>query len=520
MRENKFGDLLGYLVLGILILSVLIYGVLNNNLYNWLIWGMNIICAIVLIVFLSKMGWWFFQPQKGTIVFVNKGEDLKEVWVNVGSHKLSEVDDPDGKHWIVNEPDKDKIERARFRGSSLKLLKKVLWSQGIRFIGLFWPHANVHRFNVDRRRLVEREEGTLESGDSLKKRVIASPNAGKEVNNLLFISYRPVYKQGVELAGDNSKINLLVLPTWQLVHPTTPVYYYMGNFYPLLDSAVEAGLENFFATHRVAVWKEGNSENKEENEFAHDEWNPKSSHDEMNENMYKKNFMPAPITYSHWIKMRKASNSSLERHLFSYNATQKYYRKIKDEVGKKKTTKEKDEMKKILAQLDHLTQDQFKRKDTPNTPQNELLEDIHEGLGEGIIPGIGYAMIAFRLVEWEAHGDTKDLAEALQAKQTERARALGVIEKAQGRRKATVLEGQGESERYENLIRVQTQLGVHPDNASITLRETEKASKIGGKDSKVTHWFEKSGQSGGGHPPIAISDSPPSSSSQSNKNES
>mgnify|MGYP005843550553 CR=1 FL=1 len=457
---------------------------------------LNVVAIVVTVIIFSKKGWWFFQPQKGTIVFVNKGEDLKEVWVNVGSHKLSEIDDPDGKHWIVNEPEKDKIERARFRGRSMKSFKKVLWSQGIRFIGLLWPHAHVHKFKVDRRRLVEREEGTMEGDASLKKRVVQSPNAGEEVDNLLFVSYRPVYKQGVELAGDNSKINLLVLPTWQLVQPTTPVYYYMGNFYPLLDSAVEAALENFFATHRVAVYKENNKEG-EEGEFAHDEYDP-SKYDGLEKDEYIKKFKPSPITYSHWIKMRKTSNSALERHLFSYNSTRKYYEKIK----KAATT---DEGEKILAQLNHLTQDRFTDATTGDTQNNDALEKIQEGLGEGIIPGIGYAMIAFRLVEWEAHGDTKDLAEALQAKQTEKAIALGVIEKARGQREAIILEGKGESERYENLIRVQTGLGVHPDNATITLRETEKASKIGGKDSKITHWFEKSG---GGHPPIAISDSP------------
>lgn len=498
-------------LIGLAVLVTVIIAVIFEQIEVVMLIALNLLSALVLIIILSKMTWWFFQPQKGTVVFINKGEDLKEVWVNVGSHKLSEIDDPDGKHWIVNEPNKDKIEKARFRGSSIKYLKMILWSQGIGFIGLFWPHAHIHKFSVDRRRLIEREEGTKENDDSLKKRVEASPNAGQDVDNLLFVSYRPVYKQGVELAGDNSKINLLVLPTWQLVHPTTPVYYYMGNFYPLLDSAVEAALENFFATHRVAVYKE--NEGVEEGDFAHDEYNPYSKHENLEPDEYREKYKPCPITYSHWIKMRKASNSALERHLFSYNATEKYYKKIKLAVDERER-KEKEEMIKVLSQLDRLTQDQFKESTTLNQSQNELLEKIHEGLGEGIIPGIGYAMIAFRLVEWEAHGDTKDLANALQAKQIEKHRAEGVIQKAQGRRRATILEGEGESERYKNLIHVQTGLGVHPDNASITLRETEKASKIGGKESKVTHWFEKSGHSGGGHPPIALSDSPSSSDSQ------
>ncbi len=532
---------------------------------------LNAGAVIVIIIVLAGLGWWFFSPPRGTIVFKNKGSDLEGIWDNVSGHKLSGAQDPDGKRWLVIEKDGKKIESSRFHGNTKTFLRfhRFLWNRfGIRFISPYWPQVYINEFIVDRRRLIEIEKGGLEKkAYSLSDRVVKSPNAGIPVNHLLFVSFRPVYKEGVELAGDNSKINLLLLPTWQVVSPVIPIYYYMGNFYPLLDGAIEAAIEDFFATHRVAVYRKKHGEEKsneedgevyegEEGEFAHDTYDPESCLEffpSLKENKeealrrYKKTFAPSPLTYSHWIKTRKAGNSPIERHLITFNATEDYYNRIeealqeaKDEVQeaeKARLSKKEREDKKavvegmegILRQLKHLTRGIYekekteeektkkeKKEETEKTEEQidrKIMEESKKqklaakGLGEGIIPSVGYALIAFKLVDWEPHEDTKELASALQAKQTERHTAQGVIAKHEGLKKAAVLLGEGESEALSLKIKAQTDLGVNQNVASETVREIDKSANIGGEHSKVTHWFEKSGDRG--HPPIAISSSPP-----------
>ncbi len=520
--------------------------------------ALNAISAIVLIIILSSMGWWFFQPPRGTAVFKNRGENLQEIWVNVGGYKLSSAEDSDGRRWIVKTKDEKERLKVFFRDLSnyTKPFHEFLWEKfGIRFISPYWPQVYIHRFKVDRKRLEESGgTGGPATEPSLKNRIRVSPNQGKEVDNLLFVSYRPVYKQGVELAGDNSKINLLLLPTWQLVIPVTPIYYYMGNFYPLLDGAVEAGIEDFFATHRVAVHKGKNATDPKRGEFAHDTYDPDIGDPDGNKgDGYKELYEPAPLTYAFWIKLKKAHGSPIERHMMLFNCTATYYQRIVEEYmdarekledlkkrGKKtdkdyyKALKEAENGEKglndILSLLDEITHgiykhlrhdDEYQEGNGPSSVEKEMTKSEKleaKGLGgEGIVPGIGFAMKAFRLVDWEAHGDTKKLAEALQAKQTEIYTAQGVVAQHEGLKKAEVLLGEGRSKALRLMIKSQSDLGVDPNIASETVREIEKSSNVGSKESSVTTWFERSG--GREHPPVAIPLSEPPGSKRS-KNDS
>ncbi len=520
-------------------------------LTEFLVYGgiavLNVFAIIVFIIIFSDKGWWFFQPPRGTVVFKNRGENLQEIWINVGGYKLSSAEDSEGRRWIVKTKNETEREKAFFRdvGKLSLPFHTLLWKKfGIRFISPYWPQVYIHKFKVDRKRL---EESGGTGGEarqpSLKNRISISPNQGKEVDHLLFVSYRPIYKQGVELAGDNSKINLLLLPTWQLVVPVTPVYYYMGNFYPLLDGAVEAGIEDFFAVHRVAIYK-GESENDpKKGEFAHDSYDPELGDPEgITDEEYTKLYEPSPLTYAFWIKLKKAGGSPIEKHMMSFNVTRAYYERIvgeladtEKEIGQLegKTSKEnkddlekKEERKKglteILNQMDEITHGIYKK--TRKTVQEENTGDEQEGknaglgsevneeskvkklenkgLGEGIIPGIGFAMKAFRLVDWEAHGDTKKLAEALQAKQTEIYKAQGVVAQHEGLKKAEILLGEGRSRSLSLQIEAQTKLLVDPNIASRTIREIEKSANVGSEKSSVTTWFEQSGDRQ--HPPVAI----------------
>lgn len=374
------------------------------------------VLALAIILLLANLNAWFMKVAEGTTAFTNTGDSLKDIFPHVIGYKMSDTKDSEGRNWLI-----PGVERKEW-------YQDLLWkSLKIRFIGLLWPHAHRHTFNIrSRKRLLE--GANVESGVSLKARVVDSPE-GTVVDSLLFLVPRPVYLDGVQLAGDNSRINLLLLPIYRQVIPISPVYHLKGDFFTQLDAALESAVVDFFATHR----EEGD----------------------------------VPLTYAHWLKLAKSGgNSPLERHLHSLNVSKKY----RDSLGSGGE---------LVKYIDDMT-------------QGSLTDEVPGRAGEiaplGIIPRFGFALVSFRIIDWEPHQDTKDLAKALLAQETERHTADGVRQKALGERDAILERATAESSRYVQLVNALVSKGVHPDVAAQVMATQLRTENI--RDGKVTTYVE------------------------------
>lgn len=451
---------------------------------------LTIICIVALVVLpiaimiqLANRKMYFFKPEQGTISFIDVGDRVELMLPNIGGYKVSDIDDLNGRHWIVPARDDDDREDSFFKyAGRAEGFQKLLWSTfGIRFIGWTWPNKQVHEFSLSRLHL--REGADAPKNAPLRELVVESPHAGEEVSSLLFIAPRPMYIEGVELAGDNSKINLLLLPVFQQVIPTLPVYYLKGDFYRHLDSAMKAALVDFFATHRVAAYT--GPENRK-GQFAHDFYVPPSGRGKKG---YEDTYEAHPLTYSLWLKLTKAGEKSpLEQHLRGLNANQAFMDLL--------VARGKDELAEHLLTLTYGT---LKKKTLADAERDIALSGATPG---GIIYRFGLALVSFRLVAWEPHEETKDLAIALRAKETEFHTAEGARQKAAGVRDTLKLKAEGESQRFTQLVTSLTLNGVNPETAASVVREMLRTENV--RDSKLTTWVE-----GGGNASVMIPTSPP-----------
>ncbi|MGB3922273.1 MAG: hypothetical protein WBL19_03345 [Minisyncoccia bacterium] len=415
-------------------------------MYELLI-GYGILAVIVgLVIFgilaLAKRGRWFMKIAQGTTAFISAGDSLKAILPNVGGFKISSDEDLEGRRWLVPAKNNQEREEAFFHNClpGTVWFQKLLWRRaGVRWISILWPHTHRYTFDIrSRKRLLEGAE--VAEGAPLKKRVVDSAKDGTRestvVDSLLFIVPRPVYLEGVVLAGDNSKINLLLLPQFRQIIPALPAYYLRGDFFTLLDGAIEAGTVDFFATYRV-----------------------KKNEDEDGES----------LTYAHWLKLAKSgAHSPLEQHLYHLNVNKKYYDELEN-AGKGE----------LIGYLDDVTHGKLFESSS---------DKVEEKIPSGMIPRFGFAMVSFRLIGWEPHGDTKDLAKALLAKQTEFHTAEGVRQKADGERDALMRVAEGESNRYTRLATALVDKGVTPDVAARVVETQLRTENI--RDGKVTTYVE------------------------------
>lgn len=433
--------------------------------------GFIALLFLILAMILAYAKWHFTRIEKGNTVFISKGDDIKAIWPNVGGYRMSDEEDLDGRHWLIKtEFERETAEReiwkafSRDMAQGTKWLQKLLWNWfGIRFVSWFWPQVKVHEFAISRKRL--KEGADVETGKPLKSRIVASP-LPPEVRSLLFLVPRPVYLEGVELAGDNSKVNLLLLTVFQQVIPALPVYYLKGDFFPLLDAAIEAALVDLFATHLVAVNKDG--------EFLKDTYVP-GKH------------KPSFLTYSHWLRLKKGAGSPIESHLRKLNASYEYYEEL-----------EKKGKVELLRQLERLT---------GGKPEPIKGAATSKQIPHGIIARFGFALVSIRLVDWEPHESTKPLAEALLAEQIKMHLAKGVRQEAAGERDAFHSRGEGEARRYTSLLESLIKQGVDPNAAAEVLRTQLEMEQLHGAG--VSTYVR--GQAAGVLVPAQASVSPPPS---------
>lgn len=417
------------------------------------------VLAIIAMTLLADLGVIFTKIAQGTTVFISAGDKLKSIWPNIGGYKISDTVDFDDRRWLIPAAGEteEKRKEDRMRTFFLKSIpgtikfQRWLWERfGIRYVSLFFWNTSVQSFDIrSRKRLLEGSD--VEPNMPLRARVV---NSSEEtiVDSLLFLVPRPVFLEGMQLAGDNSRINLLILPIYRQVIPSLPVYYLKGDFFTQLDAAVEAGMVDFFSSHRVAV-------EKDTGEFAKDSFEPGDGY----------RYKPSPLTYYHWLKMGKGLGSPPEKSLRPLNITREYLDRLREE-GRAELAEYIDNHLQVTEEI----------------PGDRLKKAIPSG----IIPRFGFALISLRIVDWAPHKDTEDLAKALRAKETKLREADGVRAEADGVRDAILARARGESNRYQQLVEALVANGVTPDVAAEVVRTQLRTENIAGKDSKITTYIE------------------------------
>lgn len=475
---------------------------------NGLVFAILLLLAVGIIAFLlvtlftalANRRIIFAVPEQDNITYIVAGQKLKAVWANIEGYMLTEDKDLSGRQWLVRTESKKEWLDAFFRDASpaTAWLQKLLWNwQGIRYISLFFWNVQVHTFKVDRKRLGEGVKAiagqTTQSRPCLKDRVEQSPKSEQDVDSLLFMVPRPIYMEGLELPGDNAKINLLFLAVFQTVIPTIPVFHFKGEFFSLLDASMESVVIDFLAKHRVEAEKEtgkflADTHPKLRKVLDGESQEAESSIDE-NE--------AAALTFFHWMHLAKGDKTPLQQYLRKLNATQEYY----DDLRSRFRDYEEDgrNMHPMVRQLEMLIPGRQSGEDENGSSIN--FDAMYEGSGleeekdvpHGLIPRFGFALVSFRMIGWEAHEDSKDLAIAIREFETKMRTAKGVVAASEGERDAINNVKDAESQRYEAFIRVLVKQGVSPDAAAIVLAQQVRTENI--RDSRLTTYVEGGGQS-------------------------
>jgi len=482
----------------LIVIALLLLVPLSAEVWGWAVViasigmvAVALFLVLAIILLLANLGAFLTKIEQATTVFINTGDSLLSIWPNIAGFKMSEAEDLEHRHWLIPEPDENLRLEALFRQSSpwTKGFQKWLWKKfGVRGISLFWPHIHRHTFDIrSRKRLLEGAD--VEQGTPLKGRVVETGDKkGTTVDSLLFLVPRPVYLDGLQLAGDNARINMLLLPIYRQVIPTLPVYDLKGDFFTQLDAALEAAMVDLCSTHRVAVYKSG----ERQGQFAADFYRPphtKAAKEkfgrENNGQKYEDLFAPSPLTYSHWLKLSKTGpNSPVEEYLRHLNVSLGYYNDLKDA--------NKTELIEYLEKLVH------------GKPKKVAGQRVASEVPSGIIHRFGFALVSLRTVDWEPHPDTRTLALALLAKETEFYKAEGVRAEADGARDSIKSRAEGEANRFEILMKALVDKGVDPNIAADVVKTQLRMEGV--RDSNLGTYVE-----GGASASVMIPAASPSS---------
>ncbi|MBI2097648.1 MAG: hypothetical protein HYT46_01810 [Candidatus Vogelbacteria bacterium] len=405
--------------------------------------GLMLLLSIILMLILAGLQWHFTRIEKGNTAFIVRGDDMKAIWPNVGGHRMSSDEDLDGRRWLIRTDSDTKIRETFTRDMlpETRWLQNKLWDWfGIRFVSWFYPQVRVHKLKLDVTRL--KEESRVETGKTLRERLEGDTET---IYSLRFLVPRPMVIEGVELAGDNARINLLVLAIFRTVIPSLPIFYYKGRFFPLLDAGVKAGIINFCANYKFPV----------------------PVLDERGEPVFDKNGKTQltrgeSLTYELWLRLDKGVDSPIQKSLLGLNVGKDFY----DSLVREKKTELVDHIKLLLG----------------GKEPEEIPDAVKEKMPFGFIRQHGFALQSIEVIDWEAAEETKDLSSALRAKQTAFHKAKGVREEAYGRRDAVEAVGNADAARIgkmvEAVVRSLEAKGVLPDQIAEVIKSVFQAEQL------------------------------------------
>ena len=388
-------------------------------------WAVLVVVAsiplTVLMFISSERGWQFCKVVMGNIVTIVTGETFTDFFLNITGHKLSNQKDLQGRCWIISRDDGGCDEKVQLENEREEFKKNLLWGTrqiqwilwkkwGVRFVSWVYPHKRIHKFPISMNRAVEVSE--IKDDTPLSGMIKTETDPTKTtVSSLRAVVPRLSYLRGIELGGDGSTINLLVLAILKVVIPNIPLEVHKGkNWLPNIDSALKEGFNDFFSWHLVSP----------------------ASKPGMRKPVPKPGVKPKKpvkqnVSLWDWNQMSKGNNSPLHQHMASLNFSQAY----RDELE----TAGKNELVKYL--------DSF-----PKTSSKGRSSARATGC---LLESYGCILVELEIIAWEpCDTTTTALMQSYLKKETAKGEAGGVIEKARGDARRIALLGTAEGSRFAN----------------------------------------------------------------------
>lgn len=159
--------------------------------------------------------------------FVVAGESLHKILYNLKGAGLDKDDrvttNPQMMCWMYFNP-------------LLEFLREKL---GVFWVSILYPLRKIHTFKIDKHRLVQ--GGSLPANHPMSD--LVSVETDVVVDSLRRFIPRPTFIGEVELA-DGIPVDIVVMTEYEVIIPRIPIFNLMGKFFPLLDAAIEAAVND------------------------------------------------------------------------------------------------------------------------------------------------------------------------------------------------------------------------------------------------------------------------------------
>lgn len=200
---------------------------------------MNNILAVVATLSLPTLAfiWFAYEASKKNLQattvameefkFVVAGESLYKILPNLKGAGL------DNDDRVTTNP---KMMCRTYFNPLLEFLRAKL---GVFWVSIIYPLRKIHKFKIDKYRLVQ--GGSLPANHQMSDLVAIEPDV--EVDSLRRFIPRPTFINEVELK-DGIPVDIVVMTEYEVIIPRIPIFSLKGKFFPLLDAAIEAAVND------------------------------------------------------------------------------------------------------------------------------------------------------------------------------------------------------------------------------------------------------------------------------------
>lgn len=226
------------------VITVLIFAAIT--LLLMVVWGTSpaesaMINTLAVLVILSlpilAFSWFAYEASKKNLQattvameefkFIVAGESLHKILPNLKGAGLDKDDR------VTTNP---KMMSRTYFNPLLEFLRAKL---GVFWVSILYPIRKVHKFKIDKYRLVQ--GGSLPADHKMSDLVSVEPDV--EVDSLRRYIPRPTFISEVELK-DGIPVDIVVMTEYEVIIPRIPIFSLKGKFFPLLDAAIEAAVND------------------------------------------------------------------------------------------------------------------------------------------------------------------------------------------------------------------------------------------------------------------------------------